>query len=62
MKKGGSSKGKAPKTPAQKKFASLAPPTNKITAADRIAGAKGAKPKMKMGGSCGTPKSLRKGK
>lgn len=61
-KKGGSVKGKTPTTPAQKKFASLAPPKNKITAADRIAGAKGAKPKMKMGGSCSTPKSLSKGK
>jgi len=37
--------GKVPTTPSQKKFASLAPPKNKITAADRIAGAKGAKPK-----------------
>lgn len=62
MKKGGSSKGKTAKTPAQKKFAALAPPKDKITFADKIAGAKGAKPKMKMGGSCGTPKSLRKGK
>lgn len=51
MKMGGSTKGKTPTTPSQKRFASLAPPTNKITAADRIAGAKGAKPKMKMGGS-----------
>jgi len=32
--------GKTPKTPAQKKFASLAAPKNKITFADRIAGAK----------------------
>jgi hypothetical protein len=45
MKKGGSAKGKTPKTPSQKKFAALAPPYNKATAADRIAGAKGAKPK-----------------
>ena len=51
MKKGGSAKGKTAKSPSQKKFAALAPPYNKITAADRIAGAKGAKPKMKMGGS-----------
>jgi hypothetical protein len=57
MKKGGSAK-----SPSQKKFAALAPPYNKATAADRIAGAKGAKPKMKMGGSCGTPKRLGRGK
>ena len=38
-KKGGSV-GKTPKTPAQKKFAALAPPKNKITFADKIAGAK----------------------
>lgn len=37
--------GKVPTTPKEKKFASLAHPKNKITAADRIAGAKGAKPK-----------------
>lgn len=36
MKKGGS----VGKTPAQKKFAALAPPKNKITFADKIAGAK----------------------
>ena len=42
------------------KFAALAPPYNKATFADRIAGAKGAKPKMKMGGC--TPKRLPKGK
>jgi len=42
MKKGGST---------NKKFAALAPPYNKATAADRIAGAKGAKPKMKTGAS-----------
>ena len=40
MKMGGSTKGKTPMTPAQKKFASLAPPKNKITFADKIAGAK----------------------
>jgi hypothetical protein len=33
--------GKVPKTPAQKKFAALAPPKDKITFADKIAGAKG---------------------
>jgi hypothetical protein len=33
-------KGKTPTTPAQKKFASLATPKNKITFADKIAGAK----------------------
>jgi hypothetical protein len=32
--------GKVPKTPAQKKFAALAPPKNKITFADKLAGAK----------------------
>ncbi len=32
------------------------------TAADRIAGATSSKPKMKMGGSCGTPKRLGRGK
>jgi hypothetical protein len=37
MKKGGTVKSK---TPAQKKFAALAPPKNKITFADKIAGAK----------------------
>lgn len=40
MKKGGSVKGKTASTPAQKKFAALAPPKNKITFADKIAGAK----------------------
>ena len=40
MKKGGSVKGKTPMTPSQKKFAALAPPKNKITFADRIAGSK----------------------
>jgi len=40
MKKGGTVKGKTPVTPAQKKFASLAPPKNKITFADKIAGSK----------------------
>lgn len=39
-KKMGGSVGKKPMTPAQKKFASLAPPKNKITFADRIAGSK----------------------
>jgi hypothetical protein len=33
-------KGKTPTTPAQKKFASLATPKNKITFADKIVGAK----------------------
>jgi len=33
-------KGKTPTTPAQKKFASLAVPKNKITFADKIVGAK----------------------
>jgi len=37
MKKGGTVKSK---TPAQKKFAALASPKNKITFADKIAGAK----------------------
>ena len=32
--------GKTPMTPAQKKFAALAPPKNKITFADKIAGSK----------------------
>jgi hypothetical protein len=32
--------GKVPTTPAQKKFAALAPPKNKITFADKIAGSK----------------------
>lgn len=40
MKMGGSTKGKTPITPAQKKFAALAPPKNKITFADKIAGSK----------------------
>jgi hypothetical protein len=40
MKKGGTVKGKTPMSPAQKKFASLAAPKNKITFADKIAGAK----------------------
>jgi hypothetical protein len=48
------------KKSSAKKFAALAPPYDKATAADRIAGAKGAKPKMKMGGSCSTPKRLKK--
>ena len=38
-KKGGSV-GKTPTTPAQKKFAAIAPPKNKITFADKIAGSK----------------------
>ena len=33
-------KGKTPTTPAQKKFAALAPPKNKITFADKVTGAK----------------------
>jgi hypothetical protein len=32
--------GAVPKTAAQKKFAALAPPKNKITFADKIAGSK----------------------
>jgi len=40
MKKGGSVKGKTPMTSSQKKFASLAAPKDKITFADKIAGAK----------------------
>jgi hypothetical protein len=40
MKKGGTVKGKTSMSPAQKKFASLAAPKNKITFADKIAGAK----------------------
>jgi hypothetical protein len=55
-------KGKTPMTSSQKKFAALAPPKNKITFADKIVGSKSAKPKMKMGGSCSTPKLLRKNK
>ena len=39
LKKGGSI-GKTPMTPAQKKFAALAAPKNKITFADKIAGSK----------------------
>lgn len=39
MKKGGSV-GKTATTPAQKKFAALAPPKDKITFADKIAGSK----------------------
>ena len=50
------------KSSSSKKFAALAPPYNKATFADKIAGAKGSKPKMKMGGSCGTPRSLSKKK
>lgn len=33
-------KGKTPMTPKQKKFAAIAPPKDKITFADKIAGAK----------------------
>jgi hypothetical protein len=33
-------KGKTPMTPKQKKFAALAAPKNKITFADKVAGAK----------------------
>lgn len=40
LKKGGTVGGKTPMTPAQKKFAALAPPKNKITFADKIAGSK----------------------
>jgi len=40
--------GKVPTTPAQKKFAALAPPKDKITFADKIAGAK--KKTMRKGG------------
>ena len=39
--KAGTSMGGIPKTPKQKKFAALADPKDMITAADRIAGAKG---------------------
>jgi len=39
MKKGGSV-GKTPNSPAQKKFAALAPPKDKITFADKIVGSK----------------------
>lgn len=37
---GGTVKGKTPMTAAQRKFAALAPPKNKITFADKIAGSK----------------------
>jgi len=40
--------GKVATTPAQKKFAALAPPKDKITFADKIAGAK--KKTMRKGG------------
>jgi hypothetical protein len=40
-------KGKTPTTPAQKKFAALAPPKDKITFADRVAGAKKGTSKKK---------------
>ena len=39
-----------PKTPEQKKFAALAEPKDKITYADKIAGATGKSKKMKQGG------------
>lgn len=39
--------GKVATTPAQKKFAALAPPKDKITFADKIAGAKKAAGKVK---------------
>ena len=39
-----------PKTPKQKKFAALAEPRDKITYADKIAGATGKSKKMKQGG------------
>ena len=42
--------GMIPKTPKQKKFAALAEPRNKITYADKIAGATGKSKKMKEGG------------
>ena len=42
--------GMIPKTPKQKKFAALAEPRNKITYADKIAGATGKSKKMKQGG------------
>jgi hypothetical protein len=41
--------GKTPSSPAQKKFASLAEPKDKITFADKIAGAKGKAPMAKKG-------------
>lgn len=40
-------KGKTPTTPAQKKFAALASPKDKITFADRIAGSKKGSSKKK---------------
>lgn len=43
--------GKTPSSPAQKKFASLAAPKNKITFADKIAGAKGKKAPMAKKGA-----------
>jgi hypothetical protein len=46
---------------SSKKFAALAPPYNKVTYADKIAGAKKNTPKMAMGG-CVTPRRLSKGK
>ena len=42
--------GMIPKTPKQKKFAALAEPRDKITYADKIAGATGKSKKMKQGG------------
>lgn len=41
--------GKTPSSPAQKKFASLAAPKDKITFADKIAGAKGKASMAKKG-------------
>lgn len=46
--------GKTPMTPKQKKFASLAAPKDKITFADRIAGAKGKSPMAKKGAKIGS--------
>jgi hypothetical protein len=43
--------GKTPSSPAQKKFAALAAPKDKITFADKIAGAKGKKAPMAKKGA-----------
>jgi hypothetical protein len=40
-------KGKTPMTPAEKKFAAIAPPKDKITFSDKIAGAKKSSSKKK---------------